>query len=72
MFLHIDFANGSNPYVYYGNKDKIKLEIRKWKQTYDLYDIKTDTHGLYVTAKEKRNEKEDNSINHGADIIPLF
>lgn len=71
MFLHIDFSNGSNPYVCYGDKDKIKLEIRKWKQVYELSNIKTDMHGIYVEAKEKANEK-DNSVNHGADIIPLF
>lgn len=71
MFLHIDFTNGSNPYVYYGNKDKIKLEIRKWKQNYELNNIKTDMHGIYAEAKEKTNE-ENNSINRGADIIPLF
>lgn len=71
MFLHINFTNGSNPYVYYGNKDKIKLEIRKWKQNYELSNIKTDTHGIYVEAKEKANEK-DNSINHRDNIIPLF
>ena len=71
MFLHIDFTNGSNPYVYYGNKDKIKLEIRKWKQNYELSNIRTDTHGIYVEAKEKANE-EDNSINRRDNIIPLF
>lgn len=71
MFLHIDFSNGSNPYVCYGDKNKIKLEIRKWKQVYELSNIKTDMHGIYVEAKEKTNE-EDNSVNHGADIIPLF
>lgn len=71
MFLHINFSNGSNPYVCYGDKDKIKLEIRKWKQVYELSNIKTDMHGIYVEAKEKINE-EDNSVNHGADIIPLF
>ena len=71
MFLHIDFSNGSNPYVCYGDKDKIKLEIRKWKQVYELSNIKTDMHGIYVEAKEKANE-ENNSVNHGADIIPLF
>lgn len=71
MFLHIDFTNGSNSYVYYGDKDKIKLEIRKWKQNYELSNIRTDAHGLYVEAKEKANE-ENNSVNRGADIIPLF
>lgn len=71
MFLHINFSNGSNPYVYYGNKDKIKLEIRKWKQNYELSNIKTDMRGIYVEAKEKASE-EDNSVNRGADIIPLF
>lgn len=71
MFLHINFLNGSNPYVCYGDKDKIKLEIRKWKQNYELSNIRTDTHGLYVEAKEKANEK-DNSINRRDNIIPLF
>ena len=71
MFLHINFTNGSNPYVYYGNKDKIKLEIRKWKQVYELSNIKTDMNGIYVEAKEKTNE-EDNSINRMDNIIPLF
>lgn len=71
MFLHINFSNGSNPYVYYGNKDKIKLEIRKWKQNYELSNIRTDTHGIYVEAKEKVDE-EDNSINRRDNIIPLF
>lgn len=71
MFLHINFSNGSNPYVCYGDKDKIKLEIRRWKQNYELSNIKTDMHGIYVEAKEKANE-ENNSVNRGADIIPLF
>lgn len=71
MFLHINFSNGSNPYVCYGDKDKIKLEIRKWKQVYELSNIRTDMHGIYVEAKEKINE-EDNSINHRDNIIPLF
>lgn len=71
MFLHINFSNGSNPYVCYGDKDKIKLEIRKWKQVYELSNIKTDMNGIYVEAKEKANE-EDNSTNRRDNIIPLF
>lgn len=71
MFLHINFSNGSNPYVCYGDKNKIKLEIRKWKRVYELRNIKTDMDGIFVEAKEKTNE-ENNSINHRDNIIPLF
>lgn len=36
MFLHIQFDDGSNPYVMYGDRQQLEDEMKKWAKNYCL------------------------------------
>lgn len=48
-YLHIEFTNGSNPWVSYGDKRKLTNELKRWSRNYVL-DLVTDPEGN-VNAK---------------------
>ena len=56
MWLHITFADGSNPYVKYGNYDELLRELNKWALNYQLESEwvlgQSGVYGLQVKARE--------------------
>ena len=52
--IHIEFENGSNPYVRYNmNSAEYKKEFRKWSEEYDLSKLYMIGTIIYYSAKEK-------------------
>lgn len=36
MYLHITFTDGSNPYVMFGDEEKLNKELKRWKRNFDI------------------------------------
>lgn len=36
MYLHIQFLNGSNPFLKYGTEKELNKELKKWEKNWDL------------------------------------
>ena len=61
MYLHIEFTNGSNPYLKYGTEDELLKEIKKWEKEWNLVketvagfvNGKPGIIGIQVRATEK-------------------
>ena len=52
--IHIEFENGSNPYVRCNmNSAEYKEEFKKWSEEYDLSKLHTIGTIIYYIAKEK-------------------
>lgn len=55
-YLHIQFADGSNPFVKYGSYDELKKEIKRWQRNYDLYPFTKPDGNIQATAYPKFKE----------------
>ena len=54
MSLHIQFTNGSNPYIRFNmDPGEFARELLKWTKRFDLSFIKADGTILYFRAEEK-------------------
>lgn len=57
MSIHIEFANGSNPYVRYNMTDnEFTEELEKWSKNYVLTPTSVFGNIYSYLAKEKTNE----------------
>lgn len=52
MFFHIQFEDGSNPYVFYGNKNECKKNMKRWEKNYKLTELESGFY--YAEAKEEQ------------------
>ena len=59
MYLHIEFENGSNPYIFYGKHPgstthaDCEKELARWSKGYEITE-QTESHGgIYVRLREK-------------------
>lgn len=56
MFLHLEFSNGSNPYVFYGTIDQVNEDLDLWKRFWNVRIIKTlDDGSMFGVAEEKES-----------------
>ena len=53
MFLHLAFANGSNPYVFFGSVSAVEEDLGFWKRFWNVRILKTTSDGIFAEAKEK-------------------
>lgn len=54
MYLHISFSDGSNPFLMYGELDKLWKELKKWTKLYRLHvDVTDNIEVLAVRRYEK-------------------
>ena len=55
--IHIEFANGSNPYYSFAMpKKEYDKELKEWKKNYNLelkWTSSLGTYGYYATEKEE-------------------
>ena len=56
MTIHIEFVNGSNPYVRYNmTDDEFTEELEKWQKNYDMTLLSVFGMIYCYRAKEKKN-----------------
>jgi len=53
MFLHIKFADGSNPFFFRGTKEAIKREMERWKKYYVILDSVENTDSVWWLVEHK-------------------
>lgn len=64
MYLHIEFEDGSNPYLFRGEhpgqttKADCLRELDRWKQNYDVIRMKEEAGGIYVTLRQRGGADE--------------
>lgn len=63
MYLHIEFTNHSNPYIFFGphpastTKGDCMEELKKWEKHFETLSM-TETHGgIYVKMRERDSVK---------------
>lgn len=59
--IHIEFADGSNPYVRYNMSiHDFFEEVNKWKKNYDLEELRCISNIIYYKATEKGENQNGN------------
>lgn len=53
LTLHFEFADGSNPFVFYGTPSETLAQLRKWHRNWDMTCIKNDGRMLFARLSEK-------------------
>lgn len=62
MFLHLTFTDGSNPFIFYGQKPgdttraECMKELQRWEKRYEVIDLAEKSGGLYALLQERRTE----------------
>ena len=58
-YLHIEFTDGSNPYIkFVDNKKELDAEIKKWSKEFNIETVKDIGSKLFVKATPKRKEPD--------------
>lgn len=58
-YLHIEFTDGSNPYIkFVDNKKELDAEIKKWSKEFNIETVKDMGSKLFVKATPKRKEPD--------------
>ena len=61
MYLHITFADHSNPYVFFGRhpaqttKEDCLAELKKWEKHFQTTSMVEEKGGIYVVMCERPN-----------------
>lgn len=53
MILHLEFENKSNPYIFFGNEQKIEKELKKWDKNYILQLAEKRDNIIYYKVYDK-------------------
>lgn len=59
MYLHLEFTNGSNPFIFYGQhpgkttRDDCIKQLQKWRARFDVIELKEDSGGLFALLQER-------------------
>lgn len=60
MFLHLEFADGSNPFVWYGprpgqtTRADCLEQLQAWRERFDIVQQAEEHGGIFVTLQERR------------------
>lgn len=57
-FLHIEFKDGSNPWVVYGKADKLRCELNKWKRNHYITVLDSLSDGSIMALAENKIEAD--------------
>lgn len=73
-FLHIEFKDGSNPWLTYGKPEKIKHELYKWKRNYYVTILDSLADGSLMVLAENKIEADRAALRNLflGEEIPLF
>lgn len=64
MYLHIEFKDGSNPYLFRGDhpgqttKADCLRELDRWKRNYTVIGMKEEAGGIYATLRQRGGADE--------------
>lgn len=64
MYLHIEFKDGSNPYLFRGEhpgqttKADCLRELDRWKRNYDVIRMNEEAGGIYVILRQRGGTDE--------------
>lgn len=53
LVLHFEFADGSNPYVFFGDHGSVLAELDRWARNWTIRPLKHDGRTLYARLSEK-------------------
>lgn len=57
-FLHIEFKDGSNPWIAYGKADKLRCELNKWKRNHYITVLDSLSDGSIMALAENKIEAD--------------
>lgn len=71
MFIHVQFEDGSNPWVRFGLRTarEINQTVKEWESSYDMELIQITDAGMYYLAKAKTRINNHRELRHCINAV---